>query len=123
MPAEPSERDAALLLDMALAARDAMRFVADLDEAAFLASRLHQNAVIHSLAVIGEAAGKVSAGFCAEHPEVPWREITGMRHRLIHGYAEVRLDVVWTVVKNRLPPCLRRWSPSCRPRGRRLHVN
>lgn len=39
MPAEPSERDAVLLLDMALAARDPIGFVADLDEAAFLASR------------------------------------------------------------------------------------
>jgi uncharacterized protein with HEPN domain len=114
MPAEPSERDAALILDMALAARDAMSFVADLDEAAFLASRLHQNAVIHSLAVIGEAAGKVSAEFRAAHSEIPWREITGMRHRLIHGYAEVRLDVVWSVVKHRLPPLLDALAP-CLP--------
>jgi uncharacterized protein with HEPN domain len=87
MPPEPSERDAALILDVVLAARDAMSFVADLGEAAFLASRLHQNAVIHSRAVIGEAAGKVSAEFRAAHPEIPWRDITGMRHRLIHGYA------------------------------------
>lgn len=115
MPPDPSDREAALLLDMALAARDAIGFVADLDEAAFLASRLHQNAVIHSLAVIGEAAGKVSTAFCAEHPEVPWREITGMRHRLIHGYAEVRLDVVWAVVKNRLPLLLATLEPFLPP--------
>ena len=44
--AELPERDAALLLDMLLAARDAQEFVAELDEAAFLASRLHQNAAI-----------------------------------------------------------------------------
>ena len=94
MPPEPSDRNAALLLDMALAARDALGFVAGMDEVAFLASRLYQNAVIHSLAVIGEAAGKISPDFRAAHPEIPWREITGMRHRLIHGYAEVRLDAV-----------------------------
>jgi len=59
--AEPlPERDAALLLDMLLAARDAKSFVAGLSEAAFVASRLHQNAVIRSLEIIGEAAGKVS---------------------------------------------------------------
>jgi uncharacterized protein with HEPN domain len=115
MPPEASDRDAALLLDMALAARDAIGFVTDLDEAAFLASRLHQNAVIHSLAVIGEAAGKVSGRFCAEHPQVPWREITGMRHRLIHGYAEVRLDVVWAVVKTRLPLLLATLEPLLPP--------
>lgn len=111
MPPEPSERDAALILDMALATRDAMSFVAGMAEAAFLASRLHQNAVIHSLAVIGEAAGKVSPGFRAAHPEIPWRDITGMRHRLIHGYAEVRLDVVWAVVTGRLPALLEVLTP------------
>jgi uncharacterized protein with HEPN domain len=56
---EASGRDAALLLDMLLAARDAKSFVAGLDEAAFRASRLHQNAAIRSLEVIDEAAGKV----------------------------------------------------------------
>ena len=59
-----------------------------MDEASFLNSRLHQNAVIRSLEVIGEAAGKVSAGFRDAHPQIPWRETTSMRHRLIHGYAE-----------------------------------
>jgi uncharacterized protein with HEPN domain len=96
-------RDSALLLDMKLAAEDAVRFVDDLDEAAFLASDLHQSAVIRKLEVIGEAAGKVSPGFRAAHPEVAWREITGLRHRLVHGYGDVRLDIVWRVVKNLAP--------------------
>jgi uncharacterized protein with HEPN domain len=105
--AEPTpEGDAALLLDMWLAARDARAFLEGLDQAAFLASRLHQNAVIRSLEVIGEAANKVSPATRAAHPEISWREITGMRHRLIHGYAEVRLDLVWTVVKERLDPLI-----------------
>ncbi len=114
MPPEPPERDAALILDMVLAARDALGFVAGMDETAFLASRLHQNAVIHSLAVIGEAGGKISPEFRTAHPEIPWREITGMRHRLIHGYAEVRLDVVWAVVQRHLPPLLEMLA-SCLP--------
>jgi uncharacterized protein with HEPN domain len=106
-----AESDTSLLLDMWLAARDARAFVAGLDKAAFLASRLHQNAVIRSLEVIGEAAGKVSAATCAAHPEIPWREITGMRHRLIHGYAEVRIDLVWTVVEERLAPLIAALEP------------
>ncbi len=104
--AELPERDAALLLDMLLAARDARSFVEGLDEAAFLASRLHQNATIRSLEVLGEAAGKVSAATQAAHPEISWREITAMRHRLIHGYGEVRLDLVWMVVRDRLGPLI-----------------
>lgn len=87
--AEVPENDAALLLDMLLAARDARSFVAGMDESGFRQSRLHQYAVIRSLEIIGEAAGKVSAATQAMLPDIPWREITGMRHRLIHGYAEV----------------------------------
>jgi uncharacterized protein with HEPN domain len=107
MPPEPPslpERDLALLWDMMLAARDAQSFVAGLDEAAFLASRLHQAAVIRALEVLGEAAGRVSRESCAALPELPWREMTGLRHRLIHGYAEVRLDLVWHVATERLEP-------------------
>jgi uncharacterized protein with HEPN domain len=107
MPPEPPslpERDLALLWDMLLAARDARSFVAGLDEAGFLASRLHQNAVIRALEVLGEAAGRVSRPSCAALPQLPWREMTGLRHRLIHGYAEVRLDLVWRVATERLGP-------------------
>jgi uncharacterized protein with HEPN domain len=99
-------RDAALLLDMLLAARDAKGFVEGMDEAAFVASRLHQNAVIRALEVIGEAAGKVSTATQTAHPEILWRDITGMRHRLIHGYGDVRMDIVWNVVQSRLDPLI-----------------
>jgi uncharacterized protein with HEPN domain len=84
------ERDGALMVDMLLAACDAQDFVAGMDQVGFMASRLYQNAVIRLLDVIGEAAGTISAATQTRHPDIPWREITGMRHRLIHGYAEVR---------------------------------
>lgn len=99
----PEERNAAYLLDMKLAAEDALVFVAGLDSEAFLASALHQSAVIRKLEVLGEAAGRVSKPFCDAHPEIPWREITGLRHRLIHGYDDVRLDLVWDVTTGKLP--------------------
>jgi uncharacterized protein with HEPN domain len=104
--AEVPEKDAALLLDMLLAARDAQGFIQGLEEAAFRNSRLHQNAAIRSLEVIGEAAGKVSAATKTAHPEIPWRSITAMRHRLIHGYSEVDLHRVWMVLRNRLNPLI-----------------
>ena len=104
MPPEPPDlRDAALLLDMLLAAQDAQGFVANFDAPAFAASRLHQNAVIRSLEVIGEAAGKISLAFKTAHSGIPWRDIIGLRHRLIHGYDDVRLDLVWHVVREKLP--------------------
>ena len=100
--ADLPDRDAALLLDMLFAARDARSFVQGFDESGFLESRLHQNATIRSLEIIGEAAGKVSASTRVAHPEIPWREISGMRHRLIHGYADVRLDLVWIVLRDHI---------------------
>jgi uncharacterized protein with HEPN domain len=96
--ADLPERDQALLLDMLLAAQDGLSFVEGLDEARFAASRLHQNAVIRSLEVIGEAAGKVSLETQDAHPEIPWREITGMRHRLRIWYsAEFKINSKSTV--------------------------
>ncbi len=106
-----AEKDQSLLLDILLAAQDARDFVAGMDEATFCTSRLHQNAVIRSLEVIGEAASNVSPEFRAAHPEIPWREITGMRQRLIHGYAEVDLDIVWSVVTEELGSLIATLSP------------
>jgi uncharacterized protein with HEPN domain len=104
--AELPDRDAALLLDMLLAAQDAQGFVAGLGKDAFLESRLHQSAVIRSLEIIGEAANNVSPATQAAHSEIPWREITRMRHRLIHGYADVDLDRVWDTVQSHLSPLI-----------------
>ena len=96
-------RDEALLLDMKLAAGDALSFVEGLDQLQFNASKLHQAAVVRCLGIIGEAATKVSREFRDAHPEIEWREIVGMRHRLIHDYTEVRLDIVWGVLQDELP--------------------
>ncbi len=112
-----ANEDASFLLDMLLSARDARAFVAGMDEPAFRASRLHQNAVVRSLEVIGEAAGKVSPATRAEHPSIPWRAMTGMRHRLIHGYADVDLDLVWSVVSEKLDPLIAALAPLIPPEG------
>ena len=96
-------RDDSLLLDMLVAARHARSFVHDLDEKAFLASKLHQDAVVRELEVLGEAAARVSDDVRAEHPDIPWPQIVGLRNRLIHEYFRVQLDVVWSVVANELP--------------------
>ncbi len=53
--------------------------------------------------MIGEAAGKVSEATRRDLASVPWREIVGMRNRLVHGYAAVDHDVVWAVVTRDLP--------------------
>jgi uncharacterized protein with HEPN domain len=59
--------------------------------------------VIRNLQVIGEAAKKVSLETQARSPGVPWRDIAGLRDRVVHHYFGVSLDIVWDVVVNHLP--------------------
>ena len=111
MPLEPGERDLGFILDIVLSANDALEFVEGLDQEAFRKSKLHQHAVIRAIEIVGEAAGRLSPEFRSAHSDVPWREMTGMRHRLIHEYDKVSLEVVWAVVQDELPallPALRR---------------
>jgi len=108
---EIPERDAARLLDMLLAARDVLEFADGLTKEQFLSSRLHQNAIIRSLEVIGEAAGHVSPDTTLALPTIPWQAITGMRHRLIHGYAVVDLDLVWHVINTDITPLIEMLEP------------
>ena len=63
-------------------------------------------ALTHLVQVIGEAARRVSPEFCGEHPEIPWTEIVGMRHKLVHDYLGVDEDIVWQVVTDDLPKLL-----------------
>lgn len=53
--------------------------------------------------IIGEAAYKLTYEFRESHPELPWREIIGMRHLLVHGYFTVSPEVLWDVIQNDIP--------------------
>jgi uncharacterized protein with HEPN domain len=107
--------DDAYLLDMLIAARDALSFVHGLSRQQFSSSRIHQQAVAKALETIGEAAGKVSERTRSAHPEFPWREIVGMRHRLVHDYFEIDLEKVWETVQHDLPPLISILEPLVPP--------
>jgi len=62
------------------------------------------NAVVRSLEVIGEAAKKIPDNLRENHPQIPWKRMTGMRDKLIHEYFGIDLEIVWKVVENELPP-------------------
>lgn len=53
--------------------------------------------------IIGEAAYKLTKEFRDSHPELPWREIIGMRHLLVHGYFTISEEVLWDVIQNDIP--------------------
>lgn len=54
-----------------------------------------QDAIVHELQTLGEAAGRVSRELTDRHPELPWRQVTGLRHKIVHDYFAVDLEVVW----------------------------
>ena len=60
-------------------------------------------AVIRGLEIVGEAAKQVSNEIREQHPEIPWREMAGMRDILIHQYFGIRVERVWTTVQRDLP--------------------
>lgn len=73
-------------------------------EREFLADRMRQDAVIRKLEVIGEAVKQLSEPTRHRRPEIPWRQIAGMRDHLTHAYLGVDLGLVWRVVERDLQP-------------------
>jgi len=69
----------------------------------FLAESLRHDAVIRQIEIIGEAAKRLSPQVTGRSPDVPWRQVAGMRDVLIHNYMGVDLESVWNVLQHDLP--------------------
>ena len=85
------------------AAKEALEFIrgkgrSDLDK-----DRMLVLALIKDLEIIGEAANKISAEVRNQNSAIRWQDIIGMRNRLIHGYFDINLDIVWSTVTKELP--------------------
>jgi uncharacterized protein with HEPN domain len=70
---------------------------------AFFADPKTQDAVVRNIEIMGEAVRGVSDATRQAHPEVPWSKIAGTRDRVIHGYFNVDLDIIWEIVAKELP--------------------
>lgn len=91
------------LKDMLLEAQMAQEFVRGVDYETFVANPEKQRAVIRCIEVIGEAARNIPKPIRQQYAQIDWQEITGMRDRLIHGYAGISLEIVWSVANEDLP--------------------
>ena len=67
---------------------------------------MFRRAVVHCIQEIGEAAAQVSEESRRQTPDIPWPQIVGMRHRLVHVYFAINLDLVWEVIVRDLPPLI-----------------
>jgi uncharacterized protein with HEPN domain len=100
-------KDMARLWDMLDAARTAVEFTKGLGFDDFLKDRKTRNAIERNLEILGEAARRVSQETREGLPYIPWRSMIGLRNVLAHEYGEVRYEVLWTIVCNRLALLIR----------------
>ena len=70
--------------------------------------RILELALVRLIEIIGEAAGRVSPEGQEKYSSIPWPQIIGMRNRLVHGYDQVDLDVLWDTIEFDLPPLILR---------------
>ena len=107
--------DSAYLLDMLLAARDALSFTEGHSYNEFARDRRTQLSVVKSVEIVGEAAADVSQDTRQMQQAIPWRKIVGMRNRLVHAYFDVDLRLVWDTACDDLPVLIARLEPLVAP--------
>ena len=96
-------RDDLYLNDIIEAVDHIGTFIGDSDFEGFLKSELVRSAVVQKLAVIGEAAARVSEGLRSQYPEIPWPQIIAFRNILIHAYFGIDWEIVWLAGTVRCP--------------------
>ncbi|NQT35167.1 DUF86 domain-containing protein [bacterium] len=84
-------------------AREALDSVENKDRFDYDTNRLLRRTLTYLILVIGEAASQLSRDFCDRHPQIPWKAIIGMRHKIAHDYLSVDEDIVWKTVIEELP--------------------
>jgi uncharacterized protein with HEPN domain len=82
---------------------DIEKFMQGITEEEFCKNREKQYAVLRALEIIGEASKNLSSELRAKCPDIDWKNIAGMRDKLIHAYFGVNLPLVWETVQNDLP--------------------
>lgn len=103
--------EAAYLVDMYQAARDVVRFAGDCSFETYCSDSMRRAAVERRVTIIGEAANKVSAETQEKHPQIEWRRIVSLRHRLVHDYPNIVHERMWRVVTLHIPELIRLLEP------------
>jgi uncharacterized protein with HEPN domain len=87
-------------------AREAMLMIEGKDRKDLRFERMLELSLIRLIEVVGEAAARVSPGGQKTYSSIPWPQVIGMRNRLIHGYDQVDLDVLWDTIEDDFPPLI-----------------
>jgi len=98
--------DVIRLRHMLDAAREACRFTRDRRREDLDRDRQLVWALVKAVEIVGEAASQLSEEAKTELSTIPWRKIIGMRHRLVHAYFDINLDILWQTIVEGLPPII-----------------
>lgn len=97
-------KDKARLLHILEAIDNLFEFTNELSFNEYKANKVLRFAVIKNLEIVGEAAYLLTKEFKAEHPEVEWEAIIYMRHVLVHGYYQIKDEIIWATIRTDLQP-------------------
>ncbi|MBW4695063.1 MAG: DUF86 domain-containing protein [Lyngbya sp. HA4199-MV5] len=104
-------RDHESLIDIDRATRRVLRYASTVDRSALETNDEKVSAILYRITIIGEATKRLLLEIRQQHPEIPWRDIAGMRDVIVHEYDQIDLDVVWDVVQKKLPELLTLLQP------------
>ena len=108
-----SRRSSPLLVeDIWEAVEKIERYVSGMDYDAFVADEKTIDSVVRNLEIIGEAANRLPQNFRRQYPEINWPQIIGLRHRIVHDYFNIDIEIVWHIIHTDLPVFKSRISPA-----------
>jgi|APSaa5957512622_1039677.scaffolds.fasta_scaffold78082_3 uncharacterized protein with HEPN domain len=87
-------------------AREAVAMIEGKERLDLPRERMLELSLIRLIEVAGEAAARVTHGGQAEYRSIPWQQVVGMRNRLIHGYDQVDLEILWDTIEDDFPPLI-----------------
>ena len=87
-------------------AREAVAMIEGKERSELRRERMLELSLIRLIEVVGEAAARVTHGGQTKYPSIPWHQIVGMRNRLIHGYDQIDLHILWDTIEDDLPPLI-----------------
>ena len=100
------ELDKIRIKHMIDASEEALSFVQGKVRNDLNSNRMLVLSIIKEIEIIGEAASKISKITSQKYSDIPWQDVIGMRNKLIHGYFEVDLDIVWMTISDDIPRLL-----------------
>lgn len=78
-------------------------YVGDVSFDEFVKNEMRVDAVVRNLTIIGEAAGRIPPEARRKYQSIEWKKIVGLRNILMHAYSGIDLEILWDIIKNKLP--------------------